>query len=576
MNLKSKFSFKSVDEILPEYPRPQLERDSYITLNGVWKYAITESTSAPSEYDGDIIVPFSPESPLSGVERTLMPNEYLWYKRTFTLDEDFIIDRVILNFGAVDRHAVVYINDKEVCRHSGGYTPFSADITAALTDGENIITVRVKDETDKKDTGGRGKQSFQRGGIWYTPQSGIWQTVWLESVPENYIKSLRITPDFDKGRVEIYIESDKKVISTLSLEGKTYGFASNGTVGVTLKDFIPWTPESPYLYYFTITMGKDTVKSYFAMRKVSLGEVDGKTRILLNNRPYFQFGLLDQGYYCDGLYTPQSDEAMIYDIELAKKSGFNMLRKHIKIEPMRWYYHCDRLGMIVWQDMVNGGDKYKFTTITLPLFTGKHANDSSYAKFARLSPEGRAAYYSELSETVNLLYNTPSVLVYTAFNEGWGQFDSQKALERIKALDSTRLVDVASGWHDKGYGDICSRHVYFRKYKYSPDKHKRAVVLSEFGGYSLRIDEHSMSSKKFGYRDYKDKEKLSNAVIALFKDVIATAKKHSLSAFVYTQLSDVEDEVNGLVTYDRQLIKLDIQRINDLFHSSGLNDKNDK
>ena len=564
--LKSRFT--DIDENMPlaEYPRPQLERDSYICLNGKWLYSICSSESEPSVFDGTITVPFSPETPLSGVMKTLSPDKYLWYKRSFTLPASFMNDRLVIHFGAVDRHAAVFVNGKLAVTHSGGYTPFSADITELVDpDKENILTVRVRDESDHVDNGGKGKQKTDRGGIWYTSQIGIWQTVWLESLPDNYISSIRVTPDVDNSKINIFVESPKKSICTLDLGGKTYGLASNGSISITVKDPILWTPENPHLYYFTVKMGNDLVKSYFAMRKMSL-ETDkfGKPQLFLNGEPYCQFGLLDQGYHCGGYYTPPSDEAMVYDIALAKTLGFNMLRKHIKVEPLRWYYHCDRLGMLVWQDMVNGGGAYKFSTISLPLFFGSLKSDSSYAKFSRTSKVGRDAFVAEMEETVKTLYSCPSVVVWTLFNEGWGQFDSEKLTSYLRTLDPSRPIDSASGWHDLGFGDITSKHVYFKKYKVGRIKNRRAPALSEFGGYSLHVEGHTFNDKKFGYKTCDTREELTAEMSKLFNEVFDIGEKNGVCAYVYTQLSDVEDEINGIVTYDREVVKPDIRRISSL------------
>jgi len=553
-----------VNNVLPEYPRPQMARESYINLNGIWEYAITDTEDLPESFDGEIVVPFSPESELSGVKRFLEPAQTLWYRRSLTLPRDFNVGRILLHFGAVDQIATVYVNGREVCSHVGGYTPFSADITECSTDGEIEIVVKVRDHSDTS-YHSRGKQKIRRGGIWYTPQSGIWQTVWLESVPEQYIKGLRITPLYDESEVELLVMSDSDLqCKAICCESEIL-FKANEPARLHIDPFVPWTPENPHLYDLAVEMGKDRVKSYFGMRKFSV-ELDehGVKRLFLNNRPYFHNGLLDQGYYCDGLYTPPSDEAMIFDIRTAKDLGFNMLRKHIKIEPLRWYYHCDRLGMLVWQDMVNGGGNYGFLTATTPLVTGIHFKDSRYKLFGREDPEGREQYFRELDEMINHLYNAVSIAMWVPFNEGWGQFDAEEAADRIRRLDTTRTIDHASGWHDQYIGDIKSLHVYFRKYRFRKDRLGRAVVLSEFGGYNHRVEGHCFNDKDYGYRRFASREELLAALRDLYLGEIIPAKGKGLSAAVYTQLTDVEDELNGFITYDRKVVKIHPDEIKDL------------
>ena len=557
------------NHVLEEYPRPQMVRDSYLNLNGVWKYAITETEAPPEEYDGEIVVPFSPESELSGVGRTVLPTQTLWYKRTLSLQEDFNKGRVLLHFGAVDQQANVYINGTEVGSHLGGYTPFSIDISSVLKE-ENTLVVKVRDSSDSSYQS-RGKQKTARGGIWYTAQSGIWQTVWLESVPEDYIENIKITPLFDESEVELTVFSEKPLECRAQAAGNELTFFSNEPARLKIPDFIAWTPENPHLYPLKVTMGKDSVDSYFGMRKFSVdADKNGVKRLFLNNEPYFHTGLLDQGYFCDGLYTAPSDEALLFDIQTAKNLGFNMLRKHIKIEPLRFYYHCDRLGMLVWQDMVNGGEEYNKLTITSPLITGVHWNDKHYKWFARTNEKGREQYLRELDETVKHLYNAVSIAMWVPFNEGWGQFDAEKAVKRIMDLDETRTIDHASGWHDQKIGDIKSLHVYFKPYRFKKDKLGRAVVLSEFGGYNFRAEGHCFNDRDFGYKRLKTPEALLDAYEKLFYKEILPAKEQGLCATVYTQLTDVEDELNGLLSYDRKVLKFpakNIKIINDKLKS---------
>lgn len=547
---------------LPEYPRPQLRRESFLNLNGVWQYAVSTLNSEPEEYDGDIVVPFPLESELSGVGRVLQPGEYLWYRREFTLPEDFNVGRVLLHFGAVDQCARVWVNGMDACTHTGGYLPFSADITDLLFEGENTLVVRVTDDTDRS-YHTRGKQKLKPGGIWYSPVSGIWQTVWCESVPENYISSLFITPHLEDGSVELLVMGEGAVRAVI--DGDAYDFEAGTSALLKLREVRAWSPEEPYLYKLELAMGDDRVESYFAMRSVGIGEDrNGVKRLLLNGKPYFQNGLLDQGWWPDGLYTAPSDEALAFDIAAAKTMGFNMLRKHVKVEPLRWYYHCDRLGMLVWQDMPNGGGAYSALTVSAPLLTGSHSRDDKYSKFARREEKGRDEFREELLDMVSHLYNAPSIVTWVIFNEGWGQFDSDKCAEAVLELDSSRILDRTSGWHDQGSGELRSIHLYFDDYKHKPDKLGRCVVLSEFGGYTLPIDGHVWPGKPFGYKKFDSQERFRRALTLLYDGQIRPACMSGLAAAIYTQLTDVENELNGLITYDRRVIKLspaDIKRI---------------
>lgn len=559
------------DHPLPEYPRPQLRRDSYLNLNGRWQYAIRKDGKAPDTFDGEIIVPFSPESLLSGVGRQVMPGDTLWYQRGFALETGFNVGRVLLHFGAVDQACRVFVNGELVGEHQGGYLPFTCDITDSLAQGRNTLTVVVTDATSRS-RHAYGKQSFTPGGIWYTPQSGIWQTVWLESVPENYVESVAFTPDFDRRRVDWKIKAKNPAGANVAVRcnGRVIAedWAGEDGAGSSLimdEHFRPWSPRDPFLYDVTITLaGGDSVESYFAMRKFGVTELDGKRVLALNNEPIFMNGVLDQGYWSDGLYTAPADEAMVYDIETMKDLGFNMLRKHIKIEPLRWYYHCDRLGMIVWQDLVSGGSRISpMTTQVLP-FLGFHLRDDKYRRFGREDEASRDQYVQDLYDTVELLYNTPSLAVWVPFNEGWGQFDSLQMAQILWELDPTRLVDHASGWHDQGGGDFKSRHVYFRPVRLKHDG-SRALALTEFGGYSLPVAGHTAAEKEFGYRMYRTEGDFMDAYCKLFEgEIVPHMEKQKLSASVYTQLSDVEEEVNGLLTYDRKVVKADAERLRKL------------
>lgn len=551
--------------ILTEYPRPQMRRNSYLNLNGRWEYAITDSDESPRHWDGTILVPFSPESALSGVGRSLQPGQTLWYRREVILPQGFIPadGRLLLHFGAVDQEAAVYWNGRLLGRHMGGYNAFTLDATDALGP-RNSLVVRVHDDTDAS-FHSRGKQKTRRGGIWYTPQSGIWQTVWMEAVPRHYIESLRIVPLFDQSAVEVMVRCSQPLQCEATVDGRTVPFTSGEPARIPMPDFRAWSPEDPYLYDLSVTLGEDRVESYFGMRKMEVrADRGGVKRLFLNGEPYFQSGLLDQGYWPDGLYTAPSDEALIYDIQTAKAMGFNLLRKHIKVEPMRWYYHCDRLGMLVWQDMPSGGGKYRFSTITLPLVTGIHRRDNHYRAFARASSQGRGEYMDELEEMVGQLFNAPSVVLWVPFNEGWGQFDSTLVMERLRALDPTRPVDPASGWHDQGAGELRSLHVYFKPFRFRRDRRGRALALSEFGGYNLRVDGHCFNQKDYGYRRLPDAAALWRDFSRLYEREVLPAVPRGLCASVYTQLSDVEDELNGLMTYDRRVVKLDADEVREL------------
>ncbi len=572
------------EQVLTEYPRPQLRRENYTILNGYWDYSITEKPIKPEQFDGKILVPFSPESALSGVKRQLKPGEYLWYERKLTMNGIYPGMRCILHFGAVDQGCIIWLNDYEVAEHLGGYLPFEVDITKDIREGENTLTLMVTDESDSS-YHSRGKQKLRRGGMWYTAQSGIWQTVWYEWVPERYITSIKITPDVVKSEVTIQIyqnkrypddlqymtyselhgmeDSRKELYQVLLIEdGKMKELVGSYQPNITIpiENCRYWSPGDPFLYDLVITAGDDQVESYFAMRSFEVKKDEkGIRRIFLNQKPYFQNGLLDQGYWPDGLYTAPSDEAMIFDILEAKRLGFNMLRKHIKVEPLRWYYHCDRLGMIVWQDMVNGGGEYNQLLVGyLPTFLPcilLRLKDNHYKLFARENPEGRREWSMECRETVELLYNSPCIACWVAFNEAWGQFDSKEAYKLIRELDATRLIDHASGWYDQHIGDFESIHNYFHPLKVKVKK--RAVVFSEFGGYACYIPGHSFSLGVFGYRIFFQPKDLNEAFQKLYREEIKKLWEKGLSAAVYTQLSDVEDEVNGLITYDRKICKVE-------------------
>ena len=551
---------------LPEYPRPQLRRNSYLNLNGIWEYAITKTAEKPAAMQGEIVVPFSPETPLSGVGHILQPDEYLWYRRSVTLPEGFFQGgRLLLHFGAVDQCCTVWVDGQEAGSHTGGYLPFALDVTELIEGDAFTLELRVTDPTDTGSLS-RGKQRLKNTGIWYTPQSGIWQTVWMECVPENYLRSLRITPKPEENAVHIRLEADDPAMAAVTIcrdggiiaEGQT---DENGesTLTIPAEELRLWSPEEPFLYDAAITLaGGDKVESYFGMRAFGIGKDEkGLPRLLLNGKPYFQNGLLDQGYWSDGYYTAPSDEALIHDIAEMKRLGFNMLRKHIKVEPLRWYYHCDRLGMLVWQDMMNGGESYSPLSIYVFSNLGLRVKDDRYRYFSRSDEAGRTHYYEELGQMIDLLYNTVSLALWVPFNEGWGQFDALKAAEFIRKRDDTRPIDHASGWYDQGGGDIKSIHWYFRPYHHKqPPKEQRPICLTEYGGYNCAVPGHCWGEgAEFGYKKIADPAEFNRAFQKLMEEQIIPAKERGLAAAVYTQVSDVEGERNGLLTYDRKVCK---------------------
>ena len=551
---------------LSEYPRPQFYRDSYKSLNGEWEYKISKSDAIPGDFDEKIIVPFSLESKINGANHILQPDEFLFYRLKFSLDDFLIKDKVFIHFLGVDQIAEVYLNGSYLGKHIGGFLPFSFEIKQYLKKDENELIVKVQDFTDTSYLS-RGKQKLNHGGIWYTPQSGIYFPVFIESVSNDYIQNMKITPNIDNEEVVINVASEAKT-AIIHIFDKDIKIETNKDEHLKVENMHLWSPEDPYLYYFKVSTQNDEVSSYFAMRKFSLMKDEkGITRLGLNNKPYFMKGVLDQGYYQDGLLTPNSYDDYIKDIELAKSLVFNMIRKHIKIEIPRWYYECDKRGIIVWQDFVNGGESYKFPTIVFPLIFGKHHKDNNYKKFSRQNEIGRKEAIQEFKDTINYLYNVPSIGLWTIFNEGWGQFDSEQIYNDLVKLDNTRLFDHASGWHDQGISDVKSYHIYFKHFKIKK-KDERAIILSEFGGFVLPIEGHLIKGKKV-YRSFDSKEKwLAKYKETIEKDVINNIPK-GLSAIVYTQLSDVEEELNGFITYDRQVEKVDsnlIKDINNMIH----------
>ncbi len=531
------------------HPTPSFVREGYLSLNGEWSFSLTRDNV--TVYDGKITVPFPPESELSGVCRAISEDETMHYRRRVTLPEDMKGGRVILHLGAVDQECEVTVSGVKVCEHRGGYLPFSVDLTEHIGDGDLTLEVIAKDPLSEKYP--YGKQTKKRGGMWYTPVSGIWQSVWLEAVPkEGAIESLKITPTEDGVILKVVGGVDKKRVT---LDDGTVIEFEGEECEIKPKELVKWTPETPELYYFTVESGIDRVKSYFAVRTIGTATADGKEYLTLNGERYIFNGLLDQGYYPDGLFMPATEEGYLDDIRLAKSLGFNMLRKHIKIEPEIFYYLCDREGVAVFQDMVNNGHYSFIRDTVLPTVGLQRMSDKHLHK----DPESRRIFEETMIGTAELLYNHPSIVYYTVFNEGWGQFSADETYGKLKAVDNTRIVDSTSGWFRRSLSDVDSRHIYFRRLKVKHPSGK-PLSISEFGGYSHRVEGHLFGDENYGYRLFAEREKFEEAFYDLYKNEVAPLVKDGASAFVYTQLSDVEDETNGLVTYDREVVKVDKDR----------------
>ena len=558
--LKSRWADEvSPDNALREYPRPQMVRKEWLNLNGLWDYAIAaKASTSPVAFQGKILVPYPIESALSGVMKAVGENDRIWYRRTFNIPPGWVGRRVLLHFGAVDFEAKVYVNEKLVGEHVGGYDGFSFDITGLLRKySENDIVVAVSDPTDAG-TQPRGKQVRKPNSIWYTPTSGIWQTVWLEPVSAAHISTLKIVPDIDAGTVSVKPAVTATLGShaievTVRKRGEIIARQTTppgGTLQLPIQKARLWSPEDPQLYELTVALklgnrAVDQVDSYFGMRKISLGkDAKGFTRLMLNNQPYFQFGPLDQGFWPDGLYTAPTDEALRYDIEMTKKLGFNMARKHVKIEPERWYYWCDKLGLLVWQDMPSG-DKY----------IGPADPD------IKRSPESNRQFERELTALVEGRGNHPCIVMWVPFNEGWGQYDTGRIVDLVRNLDPSRLVNNASGWSDRNVGDVFDIHNYPGPAAPKPEE-KRAGVLGEFGGLGFPVRGHTWQSERnWGYRNFGDESTLTQAYLDLMVRLFPLIDSHGLSAAVYTQTTDVEGEVNGLMTYDRAMVKMDLGKL---------------
>ena len=539
-NLLSKYEVKDVP--LLEYPRPQMVRDSYINLNGKWKFAVSTKDSIEQIFKDEILVPYTIESYLSGINMRIPDKYYLIYLKEFSIQKDFIKDITILHFGAVDQICDIYLNDKKIFHHEGGYLPFQIELRNLELNNKLYVVVEDTNSYDYP----TGKQRKKRGGIWYTPISGIWQTVWLESVSFDHIKDFRITPNIDLNKVSFSIDSNSYSVEVTILDkGKVIAKETCiNEIDIKIENPHLWTPEDPYLYYVILKSENDTVKTYFAMRKFSLSE----DKFLLNNKPYFINGLLDQGYFSDGIYTPASYDLYKDDILTMKSLGFNTLRKHIKIEPLMFYYYCDTLGMIVFQDMVNLGE-YSFYKDTLLPLLGKKKLPSVNVNYSQ-----QETFISHSKATISYLYNVPSIAYYTIFNEGWGQFDGDKLYDILKELDPTRIYDSTSGWYRQSKSDVASYHIYFKPLKIN--KETKPIFISEFGGYSYKDIDHSFNlSKTFGYKKFKTLEEFNDAFIRLYKEEVIPLKD-KIAGVIYTQVSDVEDETNGLLTYDRKVLKV--------------------
>ncbi|MBQ9860512.1 MAG: glycoside hydrolase family 2 [Clostridia bacterium] len=535
------------------YPRPQLRRDSFLCLNGNWELAISGGDVLPTAFPRTIRVPYPVESLLSEVGEKVAADSRLYYRRTFSLPEGFVRDRVLLHIGAADQRCRVWLNGTAVGGHSGGYDPITLDITPYLQ-AENTLLIAVWDELDNHVLP-YGKQRRDRGGMWYTPVTGIWQTVWVESVPESYVKGLTITTHKNTATVRVDGASEGTV-TVVTPGGEQTVPLTDGVAEIAVENPRLWCPEDPYLYEFTLQCGEDTVQSYFALRTLSTEQVGGIPRLCLNGKPVFFHGVLDQGYWSDGLFLPPLPTCYAWDVEKMQELGFNTLRKHIKIEPEQFYYDCDRLGMLVWQDMVNNGDYSFFRDTALPTVGLKRLNDRRLHR----DPATRAAFEAGMEQTVRQLGNHPCIVGWTIFNEGWGQFDSQRMYEKLRQLDPTRFIDTASGWFSGADSDVVSEHVYFKPYRFkAADK---PVFLSEFGGYSYKPEGHVFNvGKTYGYRFFTEQSAFEDALEQLYWQEIIPAAKQGLCGAVYTQLSDVEDETNGLYSYDRRVCKVTPSRL---------------
>ena len=547
---EAKALIQGKSRVWQEYPRPQMKRDSFYSLNGIWKCN-----------GKDILIPFCPQAYLSGYGET--KEEVFLYETSFHLSENWNKGRTLLHFGAVDQKALVWLNGEFLGEHLGGYLPFSFDITKIVHGGENFLKVEAVDCLSL--TYPYGKQSKKRGGMWYTPVSGIWQTVWLESVPETYIERIKITSGltgielevFDNKKeepgfmVEIFLPNGESLKK--SFQGGYAKIDLQNLLEEEEKGILPilWSPDHPFLYTMRIYMKEDEVESYFALRTIEIKEIEEKNRVLLNGKPIFLHGILDQGYFCDGIFLPALEEGYLDDIIKMKELGFNLLRKHIKIEPEAFYYFCDKIGMLVMQDMVNSGSYHFIKDTALPTIGLKRRRD-----YGKPVPKERKEFFiRHTKETIEHLYNHPSIVAYTIFNEGWGQFESDYIYDKVKQWDPYRLIDSTSGWFWQKKNDFDSEHIYFKVKELHPGK--RPLLVSECGGYAMKVENHVYNEEKsYGYGKAETKEELTKQILFMYEKMILPFIKMGVCGCIYTQLSDVEDEINGLYTYDRKICKV--------------------
>ena len=537
------------------HPRPQLRRETWMDLNGKWDFAVQADEKKPEAFDRTILVPYCPESALSGIHNHFPEGSFLFYRRYVRLPEAAAGHRILLHVGAADQALTCYVNGVEIGSHTGGYTAFTMDITRAVRE-ENEILLRVRD--DLTDTAfPRGKQSLTPGGMWYTPVSGIWQSVWLEWVPETYIQSLDIRADMTEAVLDTGDASLSGTVTVMAPEGNVTLPLTGGRAVFRPETPRLWSPEDPYLYEFEINTGADRVSGYFALRSWDIRNVDGIPRLCVNGKPRFFHGLLDQGYWPDGIYTPPSPDCYRQEILAMKRMGFNTLRKHIKVEPEEFYYQCDKLGMFVFQDMVSNGDYSYLKDTILPTLGFQRKND----RRAHPDKRSRQMFLENMKAQVLQLKNHPCIAMWTIFNEGWGQFDATAAYHTLKALDDSRFVCSCSGWFRGGESDVFSRHIYFGQWHHLKRTDK-PLVLTEFGGICLAVDGHLYNpDKSYGYQSSKDSEDYRKKLLTLYRKHILPAIPKGLCAAIYTQVSDVEEEINGLLTYDRQVTKPDAEEM---------------
>ncbi len=549
---------------LKEHPNPYFERRDYLSLNGPWLFSKDKSRDFPKKYEREIIVPFSVETPLSGINEKVEKDDFLHYKKVVSIPAEKRNCLVRLVFTAVDQEAKVFVDGVLSLENKFGYIPFECVFPLA---GREEVTIEVLAHDDiESPLHARGKQSTHPKGIWYHPTSGIWGSVYLEFLPDgNYLSSLTIDPDYDRKKLRLKVSRHGEILPCsvdVLFKGEkmgsfSLGEALEGEIDLSIS-FHPWSAEEPNVYDLVFHNGQDEVLSHFCFRKIEKVVQNGIPFLLINGKPTFLSALLDQGYYPESGLTAPSYDALKEDILFAKKAGFNALRKHIKIEPLRWYYLCDTLGMYVIQDFVNGGAPYSFLSVSIPgIFPKYQKNDASSKGLGRKEKESRDFFEEELERTFSHLRNVPSIVVWTLFNEGWGQFEAVRLTEKLRSLDSSRLIDSTSGWYDKGVGDFLSRHIYFSSILRMHSEEKRILSLSEFGGYGLKVPGHTYCEKAFGYKNFKTKEELENALKKLYGEVLEGIRKLGLGMSVYTELTDVEEELNGLLTYDRKVEKVD-------------------